>query len=78
MFIFKRLIKKKRNPFYENKRENRVYNIPVKYSEKSFGQTLINFLGPTYFNLMPYEAKKNIHLHQCNVKNIIYNWLSLN
>jgi len=26
---------------------------------------------------MPYEAKKNIHLHQGNVKNIIYNWLFL-
>jgi len=58
MFIFKRLIKKNSISFYINKRENRFYNIPVKYSKKSFGQSFVDYLGPTYFNLMPYEAKK--------------------
>jgi len=77
IFIYKRLIKKNSIPFYKNKRENRVYDIPVKYSKKSFGQSFVDYLGPTNFNLMPYEAKKNIHLHQGNVKNNIYNWLFL-
>jgi hypothetical protein len=59
MYIFKRLIKKNSNPFFKNKGENRVYNILVKNSKKSFGQSFVDYLGPTYFNLMPYEAKKN-------------------
>jgi len=52
-FIFKRLIKKNSNTFYENKRENKVYNIPVKYSIKSFGQLFVDYLRPTY---LPYES----------------------
>jgi len=52
LFIFKRLIiKGKNNTLFENKRENMVYNIPVKYAEKSFGQSFVDYLGPTYFNL---------------------------
>jgi len=62
MFVFKRIIKKNSNPFYENKRENRVYNLPVKYSKKSFSQSFVDYLGPTYFNLMPYETKKKYSL----------------
>jgi len=50
MFIFKRLIKGKNNTFFENKGENMVYNIPVKYAKKSFGQLFVDYLGPTYFN----------------------------
>lgn len=57
MFIFKQLIKEK-NTFFEHKRENMVYNIPVKYAKKSFGQSFVDYLRPTYFNLMPYEYKK--------------------
>jgi hypothetical protein len=49
MFNVKHLIKKYSNPFHENKRENRVYNIPVKCSKKSFDQSF-DYLGPTYFN----------------------------
>ncbi|KAF0751483.1 Uncharacterized protein FWK35_00026931, partial [Aphis craccivora] len=41
MFIFKRLIKKNSISFYINKRENIFYNIPVKYSKKSFGQSFV-------------------------------------
>lgn len=31
------LLKKSSSPFYENKRENRDFNISVKYAKKSFG-----------------------------------------
>jgi len=58
MFIFKQLIKGKNNIFSENKKENMVYNIPVKYPKKSFSQSFVDYLGPTNFNLMPYEYKK--------------------
>lgn len=43
---------------FENKRENMLYNIPVKYAKKSFGQSFVDYLGPTYFNSMSYEYKK--------------------
>jgi hypothetical protein len=45
MFIFKQLIKGKNNTFSENKRENMVYNIPVKYPKKSFGQSFVDYWG---------------------------------
>lgn len=35
-----------------NNRHLRVhiaYNLPVKYSKKSFGQSFVDYLGPTYF-----------------------------
>lgn len=56
MFIFKRLIKGKNITFFENIRENMMYNIPVEYPKKSFGQSFVEYLGPTYFILMPYEV----------------------
>lgn len=34
----------------EGKRENVLYNIPVKYSYKSFGRSFINYLGCVNFN----------------------------
>jgi len=43
MFIFKRLIKSKDNIVYENKRQNMVYNIPVNYVRKSFGQSFVSY-----------------------------------
>jgi len=46
MFIFKRLIKGKNNIVFENKRQNMVYNIPVNYEKKSFGQSLVGYLAP--------------------------------
>jgi len=38
--------------FFENKkRENMIHrNIPVKYANKSFGQSFVDCSGPTYFN----------------------------
>lgn len=56
MFIFKRLIKGKNITFFENIRENMMYYIPVEYPKKYFGQSFVEYLGPTYFILMSYDV----------------------
>lgn len=38
MFIFKSIIKGVNKKKYDGKRESRIYNIPIKYTRKSFGQ----------------------------------------
>lgn len=75
MFIYKSFIKHKYYKLLESKRENIMYNIPVKYSYKSFGQSFVNYLGPVYFNSMSCQYKKNIHSSKSNVKKIVYHWL---
>lgn len=59
MFIFKSFIKDINGKLCLGKRENRMFNIPVKY--KSFGQSLVNCLKPVYSNSMPNQCKKKIH-----------------
>lgn len=57
-----------------------MYNIPVKYTKKSFGQSFVDYLGPIYFNLMQYQFENNIHFHRTSVKNVKMNlskWLFL-
>jgi len=58
MYMFKSLIKGNNKKIFNNKRQNIVYNVPVKYANKSFSQSFVDYLGPTYFNLMPYQFKK--------------------
>lgn len=48
MFKFRRLITENNCLFFENK----IYNTPAKYTKKYFGQSLANYIGPTYINLM--------------------------
>jgi len=55
MFIFKSVIKGQNKKIYDGKRECRLYDIPVKYTRKSFGQSFVNYLGPVYFNTMSYS-----------------------
>lgn len=57
MFIFKNFINGFNNKLYEGKRECRLYNFPVKYTHKPFGQYFINYLGPVNFNSMPIFIK---------------------
>jgi len=42
-----------------------------------FSQSFVDYLGPTYFNSMNIQYKKNIHIKQSNVKKILYKWLFL-
>lgn len=46
----KHFIKSNSNPFFENKRSIKVYDIPVKYTFKSLSQLFVGYLGPMYFN----------------------------
>jgi len=41
-----------------NKRELSNFDLIVNYTKKSFGQTFVDYLGPTLFNSMPFEFKK--------------------
>lgn len=35
------------------------YDFSVKYTNKSFGHTFVDYLGPTYYNSMPLDLKRN-------------------
>jgi hypothetical protein len=67
-------IKKLMNFNKNNKhlREHIAYNLPVKYTNKSFGQYFVEYLGSTYFNQMPTLYKKNIHEGLVNEKKVVY------
>lgn len=59
MFFSNHFIEDNSETFFENKRANRIYNIPVKYDFKSFDYLLLNIhLGPTYFRSYSYLTKK--------------------
>jgi len=59
-------------------REIRKYDFPVKYTNKSFGQTFINYLGPTYYNSMPLDFKRNIiTCKKINIKGLLYKYMFL-
>jgi len=56
-------------------REHRVYDLPIKYTKKSFGQSFVDYLGPKHFNELPISIKKDIHTGTFNRRKIIYSWL---
>lgn len=59
----------------DKKWEFRNYNLPVKYTKKSFGQSFVDHLGLTIFNSMPYEFKKNVIMGDTiNIKYVVYNF----
>jgi len=75
LFTIKKCINPLNNTDFSQRREHRAYNLPVKYTKKTFGQSFIDYLGPTYFNQMPTITKKNIHGGLVNGKNEVYKWL---
>lgn len=75
LFIIKKIINLKNKPPFSQVRENRAYNLPIKYTNKSFGQSFVDYLGSTYFNQMPILYKKNFHEGKVNVKKAVYKWL---
>lgn len=74
MFIFKRFIKGNDCTFFENKKNNRLYNMSVKYFIKRFDQPFFNYFGHVYFNYMPLchinNIKKNVHYSKSYVKKL--------
>lgn len=54
--------------------------LPLPFPDtKSFSQSFVDYLGPTYFNLMAYEYKKTSisDQHQNSVKKCVYKYLFL-
>jgi hypothetical protein len=59
-----------------NKRELRKFDLTVNYTNKSFGQCFLDYLGPTFFNSMPFEFKKKIFRDErINIKGLMYKYL---
>jgi len=56
--------------------EDRLCNIKVLFTNTSFGQKFINYMGPVIFNALPIDVKKNIFNDQINIKKCINNILS--
>lgn len=78
LFTIKRFTHDNDYKLLESKREKTRYNIPVKYSKKSFGQSFVNYLGLVYYNGMPCQYKKNIHCSKISVKKLFISGYFLN
>jgi len=51
---------------------------PVKYTNKSFGHTFVDYLSPTLYNSTPLDFRRNtITCEQINIKGILYKYLFL-
>jgi len=62
----------------KNMRRNRAYNAPVAYTNTSFGQRFLDYLGPTCFNSLNSELKNTICVIPVLAKKIISDWLFTN
>jgi len=73
MFTIKRLNINRLHTDNSHKREVRKYDFAVKYTNKSFGHTFVDCLGPTYYNSMPLDLKRNIiTCDKINIKGLLY------
>lgn len=43
-----------------NTRDIRNHDFSIQYGNKSFGQSFVDYSGPTFFNSMPIESKTRI------------------
>lgn len=63
MFIIKQINIDQLHNDSSHKREAIKNDFAVKFSNKSFGHAFLDYLGPTYYNSMPMDLKRNILLH---------------
>jgi len=71
MFVYKKssffFIKQNNKPIGED----RLYNIKVLFTNTSFGQQFINYLGLVIFNSLSIDIKKNIFNDAINIKKCV-------
>jgi len=78
MYLVKKFNLDKYHKELNNKRELRKFDLTVNYTNKSFGQCFVDYLGPTFFNSMPFEFKKKIlGDERINTKGLVYKYLFL-
>ncbi|KAF0769970.1 Uncharacterized protein FWK35_00005830 [Aphis craccivora] len=62
----------------EDKRINKAYNAPVAYTNTTYGQRFLDYLGPTIFNSMNNELKNIICVTPECAKKLVSDWLFTN
>ena len=78
MYLVKKFNLDKYYKELSNKKELRKYELTVNYTNKSFGQCFVDYLGPTFFNSMPFEFKKKIlGDERIYIKSLVYKYLFL-
>jgi hypothetical protein len=78
MFIIKQLNTDQLHNDNTHEGEVRKYDFAVKYRNKSFGHIFVNYLGPTYYNAMPLDLKRNIITREnINIKGLLYKYIFL-
>lgn len=55
--------------------KDRLCNMKVLFTNTSFGQKFINYLGPVIFNALPIDVKKSIFNDKIIIKKCIHNFL---
>jgi len=60
-----------------NKRAFRSFDAKTSLCKKSVGQKFVDYLGPIFYNSMPFSIKKNININYKydNAKKLINDWL---
>ena len=55
----------------------RSFDAKTSLFKKSVGQKFVDFLGPFYYNSMPFSIKKNVNINYNynNAKKLIIEWL---
>ena len=60
-----------------NKRAFRSFDAKTSLCKKSVGQKFVDYLGPIYYNSMPFSIKKNVNIdyNYNKAKKLIVEWL---
>lgn len=59
----------------QNKREHRAYDAKIGFCDKFFGQRFVNYLGPTFYNTLPVDIKRDVVQNNSKVKKSVYKWI---
>lgn len=73
MFIIKQLNIAQLHKDNSHKRVMRKYDIAVKYTNKSFGHTFVDYLSLHFYNFMPLDFSRNIiTCDKINIKGLLF------
>ncbi|KAL4126805.1 hypothetical protein QTP88_011014 [Uroleucon formosanum] len=77
MWVIKHLDKWVEKNEISNKRAFRSFDAKTSFCKKSVGQKFVDYLGPIYYNSMPFSIKKNVNINYRyhNAKKLINDWL---
>lgn len=56
---------------FNEKKEFRAYDTKINFTKKAFSQKFVDYIGPTYFNSMPFDLKKKMYIAELEILKIL-------